>query len=83
MATMSTAIGKIKIDFTDATTGEKFSEEPFYTSTNILDPEGLPSEGWSQEMVIDGANVAMNALCSLTGASCTAKHIIYDQIITD
>lgn len=83
MATMSTPTGKFKLDFIDPATGEKFSEEPFYTLTNILDPNGNPSRNWSQDDIIDGANTAMNAICSLTGASCTAKHIIYDQTITD
>ena len=83
MATMSTPTGKFKFDFIEPTTGEKFSEEPFFTSTNILDPNGNTSMNWSQAMIIDGANVAMNAVCSLTGASCIAKHIIYDQTLTD
>ena len=83
MATMSTPTGKFKLDFIDQATGEKFSEEPFYTLTNILDPNGNPSLNWSQNDIIDGANLAMNAVCSLTGASCVAKHIIYDQTITD
>lgn len=83
MATMSTPIGKFKFDFIEPTNGEKFSEEPFFTLTNILDPNGNPEMSWSQEDLIDGANLAMNAVCSLTGASCIAKHVIYDQILTD
>ena len=81
MATMSTPKGKIKLDFTDPATGEKFSEEPFYIDLNICDPG--QQYGNSQQDYIDAVNANINNLFALTGASCTAKHVIYDQTLTD
>lgn len=75
MATMSTPFGKIKLDFIEPTTGEKFSEEPFYMDLNICDP--------SNQSYINTVNDNINALFTLSGASCTAKHVIYDQTLTD
>lgn len=75
MATMSTPMGKIKIDFTEPTTGEKFSEEPFYMDLNICDP--------SNQSMINFVNESINTLVTLSGASCVAKHVIYDQTLTD
>lgn len=73
---------KIKIDFQDPVTGTKFSEEPLYISHfNIEDRAS--SAGMTVENMIGDFNVAMNEICSLTGASCLAKHIIYDYSITE
>lgn len=81
MATMSAVRGKIKLDFTDATTGEKFSEEPFLIEVNVTDP--AQQYGVTQTDWIDFVNDSLNAMVTLSGASCTAKHVIYDQTITD
>lgn len=71
---------KFKLDFQDPVTGTKFSEEPLLISNyNIsADPNGRPITD-----VMTDLNEALNELCSLTGASCTAKHLIYDYTITD
>lgn len=81
MATMSAVRGKIKMDFTDPTTGEKFSEEPFLIDLNITDP--ATQHGYSQADWIDFVNDSLNAMATLSGADCTAKHAIYDQTLTD
>ena len=81
MATLSNKNCKFKIDFIEPTTGEKFSEEPFYSNINVL--ESIGGGGVQMQDYIDDVNDNLNALISLTGASCTAKHIIYDLSIAD
>ena len=73
---------KIKIDFQDPVTGTKFSEEPLYISNFKLEEQASIS-GISLNDLISDFNGAMTEICSLTGASCTAKHIIYDYSITE
>lgn len=81
MADMSAVRGKIKLDFVEPTTGEKFSEEPFLIEVNITDP--ATQQGETQQDWINFVNNSLNAMFPLTGASCIAKHVIYDQVLTD
>lgn len=83
MATIiSNPPAKIKIDFQDPVTGTKFSEEPLYISNFKLEERASLSSVSLNDMISD-FNSAMTELCSLTSASCTAKHIIYDYSITE
>lgn len=72
---------KIKIDYQDTISGEKFSEEPFYfghqgwTVYDTVDPSGSSQ---STQYVVDSIMEAMDTMSSLTGANITSKHIIYD-----
>ena len=81
MATMSPVLGKIRLDFQDQTTGEKFNEEPFLIELNITDPN--QTYGDTQANWINFVNDSLNAMATLSGATCNAKHVIYDQILTD
>lgn len=79
MATFSdNPAAKIKIDFQDPVSGTKFTEEPFNIDFNVF-----TATGGSASSFINDINDCMTSVCSLTGASAIAKHIIYDISITD
>lgn len=71
---------KFKLDFQDPVTGTKFSEEPLLISNFII--TDAPNSRTVTQVMSD-LNEALTEICSLTGASCTAKHLIYDYSITD
>lgn len=70
---------KIKFELQDTVSGTKFTEEPFNITYNVFDTTGGTSTGDS----IDELNQCMDNMLTLTGASCIAKHLIYDISITD
>lgn len=71
---------KFKLDFQDPVTGTKFSEEPLLISNFII--SDAPNSRTVTQVMSD-LNEALTEICSLTSASCTAKHLIYDYSITD
>lgn len=73
---------KIKFELQDTVSGTKFTEEPFSISFNVFN-DTVIAGGTSTGYLINELNDCMDNVLTLTGASCIAKHIIYDVSITD
>lgn len=74
---------KIKMEMQDPATGTKFTEEPFSIDFNVFNDIAVTQGGSSSGYFINELSDCMNTVLTLTGASCIAKHVIYDISITD
>ena len=73
---------KIKFELQDTASGTKFTEEPFNISFNVFN-DSVIGGSTTTESLIDDLNQCMDTVLTLTGASCIAKHLIYDITITN
>lgn len=73
---------KIKFELQDTASGTKFTEEPFNISFNVFN-DSVIGGSTTTESLIDDLNQCMDTVLTLTGASCIAKHLIYDISITN
>ena len=73
---------KVKFELQDTVSGTKFTEEPFSITCNVFNDTVIGS-GVSSGYLINELNDCMDNVLSLTGASCIAKHLMYDISITN